>query len=398
VHIDLIPKLNGGHVAITNLVKALTKRGHEVHLIRSASGIESKKFEEVKGADGTKYLVHYLSAPRTIFGLLRSFRSAANKLIELDTKLHFEIIHAHTAGGFSVALSKRKDLECKSVVTLHGNQLYRALMLVSDFTRFPKILFKLNYIRDMVVSSLGALFYAGLETVASRKAFLTTVPSEFDKSLLLRMHLADAEKVVVIRNCIDEAQSPSKSEVKLSMCPSEPLILFSGPLIPLKGVHYLLEAMRYVVKELPTTKLVLAGEGMLHEQVVKYKRLLGKNHIICLGWVPHHEIHKLYSKASVLAHPSLYESCSLTVAEALSLGIPVVAFNTAAIPEFVINGETGLLAEFGNSRDLARKITTVLKNRDLAKRMSEGGREFDERTFSPKIVAQEMEAAYRLVN
>ena len=403
VHIDLIPKLNGGHVAIANLVKALANRGHEVHLIRNASSVVEKNFEEINGSDGTKYLIHYLIGPRTIFDLPRTFRSALSKLIELDTRLHFDIIHAHTAAGFSITLSNRKDLESKFVVTLHGNQLYRALMLISDVARFPKTLLKLNHMGNIVMSSLGALFYAGLETFASRKAVLTTVPSDFDKSLLLKMHLVNEEKIVVVPNCIEVCSNPSSKyeEQKLgarTKVASEPAILFSGPLTPLKGVHYLLEAMRYIVKDLPLTKLIIAGEGMLHEQVVKYDKMLGNGRIICFGWVPHHEMGKLYSAADVLAHPSLYESCSLTVAEALSLGVPVVAFNTAAIPEFVVNGETGLLAELGNSRDLASKITTILTNRNLAKKISERGKEFAEKTFSPRIVAQEMEAVYKLVN
>lgn len=404
MHIDLIPKLNGGHVAIANLVKALAKRGHDVHLIRNASGIVEKNFEEINGSRGTRYLIHYLIGPRTIFDLPRTLRSALSKLIELDTRLHFDVIHAHTAAGFSVTLSNRKDLESKFVVTLHGNQLYRALMLISDVARFPKTLLKPNYMKNIVMTSLGALFYAGLETLASRKAVLTTVPSDFDKSLLLKMHLVNKEKIVVVPNCIDEVCSNPSSkhkEQKLgarAKVASEPVILFSGPLTPLKGVHYLLEAMRYIVKDFPLTKLIIAGEGMLHERIVKYDKMLGNGRIICSGWVPHHEMGKLYSAADVLAHPSLYESCSLTVAEALSLGVPVVAFNTAAIPEFVVNGETGLLAELGNSRDLASKITTILTNRNLAKKISERGREFAEKTFSPRIVVQEMEAVYKLVN
>jgi glycosyltransferase involved in cell wall biosynthesis len=401
VHIDLIPKINGGHVAIANLVKALANRGHEVHLIRGASKAINRNLEEVDGPHETMYFVHYLNRSKTILDLPQSFRSAVNKLVELDNKLHFDIIHAHTAGGFSITLSKRNDLLSKFIVTLHGNQLFRAMTLMSDVARFPKTLLKPSYVGNIITNFLGAIFYTGLETIASRKAVLTTVPSRFDKLLLVNMHIVSEEKIVVVPNCIDESytsiQSKPKAKSNLEIA-SDHVILFSGPLIPLKGVHYLLKAMHYIVAELPTTKLVLAGEGMLREQACNYGKLVTNKNIICRGWVPHREMKQLYSAADVLAHPSLYESCSLTIAEALSLGVPVVAFNTAAIPEFVVNGETGLLAELGNSKDLASKITTILKDRGLAKKFSEHGKEFAKKTFYPKIVAQKMEEVYKLIN
>jgi len=398
-HVDLIPKLNGGHVAIANIVKALANKGHEVHLVRGTSEKNERDSEEVDKSTGARFFIHYVVGPKTVLNMPRAFKTAARKLEDFDSKTRFDIINAHAAGAFAVMLSRQKDIESRLIVTLHGHQLYRALMLASDLVRFRQSLLQVGFVENVAVNFSGAFLYFGLEVMASRRAVYTTVPSEFDRTLMLRMHLVDEERIVAVPNCIEthsgfSSREQAKEELKLA---SSQVILFSGPLIPLKGVHYLLKAMKQVNKKVPSAKLVLAGEGMLQSQALKRDSPSSDEKVICLGWVPHEMMHKFYAAADLLAHPSLYESCSLTIAEALSLGVPVVAFNTAAIPEYISDGKTGLLAELGNSDDLAKKMINILQDENLAEKLGKNGKEFASNMFSPKAVAGKMEEVYKHV-
>ena len=397
-HIDLIPKLNGGHVAIANLVRALAKEGHEVQLIRNAPNNIEKKYEKVKGLNGINYSVHYLKRPRTSRELPENLTLAIKKILELEDKYRFDVIHAHTVGGIAVSLCRKEEIKSKFILSLHGNQLYRALTLLSDITRRSTTLLKEKYVSNLVRNLIGALVYTGFETLASKTAYMTTVPSKFDRTIMMNMHIFKEHDIAVMPNCLNDSFfNGSINQKDIIHNEESQVILYSGALSPLKGTHYLLEAMLHVVKELPSAKLIIAGDGFLKESVLKYQKKIGSDKIKHYGWVPHRDMNKFYSAANVLAHPSLYESCSLTIAEAMSFGVPVAAFNTSGIPEYFIQGKTGFLCDIGKTKDLATNIINILENKKLARDMAIKGRQFAEKTFSPGIIAREMESIYKYV-
>lgn len=84
----------------------------------------------------------------------------------------------------------------------------------------------------------------------------------------------------------------------------------------------------------------------------------------------------VYSAADIFVIPSLQEGFGLTGLEALSCGTPVVGFDTGGIPDFVVHGETGLLARVGDSADLAEKLGILIDDPAAARRMGERGRDY----------------------
>jgi glycosyltransferase involved in cell wall biosynthesis len=84
----------------------------------------------------------------------------------------------------------------------------------------------------------------------------------------------------------------------------------------------------------------------------------------------------VYSAADMFVIPSLQEGFGLTGLEALSCGTPVVGFDTGGIPDFVVDGKTGLLARVGDSTDLAEKINILIDDPAARRRMGARGREF----------------------
>ncbi len=73
--------------------------------------------------------------------------------------------------------------------------------------------------------------------------------------------------------------------------------------------------------------------------------------------------------------PSRFEGFSLSVLEAMACGVPVVATAVGAIPEIVVDGRNGLLVPAGDAAALARALSTLLADRDLAGRLARAGRE-----------------------
>jgi glycosyltransferase involved in cell wall biosynthesis len=103
----------------------------------------------------------------------------------------------------------------------------------------------------------------------------------------------------------------------------------------------------------------------------------------------------VYSAADIFVVPSMQEGFGLTGLEALSCGTPVVGFDTGGIPDFVVPGETGLLARVGDSADLAEKLGILIDDPQAAQRMGRRGREYVLAHFRQERQAEQYLNLYR---
>jgi glycosyltransferase involved in cell wall biosynthesis len=104
------------------------------------------------------------------------------------------------------------------------------------------------------------------------------------------------------------------------------------------------------------------------------------------------ELLAFISSADIFALPSLREGLPIALLEAMALGVPSISTNVNSIPEAIIDRETGLLIEPGDSGSLAKAILVLIENAELKKAIAEKGKrhvlsKFNEREVS-KIVLQ----------
>lgn len=140
------------------------------------------------------------------------------------------------------------------------------------------------------------------------------------------------------------------------------VVLFVGRLAEIKGVTYLIEAMREI-----DAVLVIVGDGPLREKLEEQSKECG-NKIIFLGSKTHDELRTIYASADVFVMPSIttedgaQEGLGLVMLEAMASGLPVVASNSGGIPQIVRDGENGLLCEEKNIKELSARIAEILKD------------------------------------
>lgn len=113
----------------------------------------------------------------------------------------------------------------------------------------------------------------------------------------------------------------------------------------------------------------------------------------------HIDLFKLLRLADVFALPSYLEGLPISIIEAMALGIPTISTNINAIPEAIIDGETGLLIEPGDSDALKEAIKILKTDVNLREKLAARGREyalgkFDEQTVA-KIAVESYIEAYR---
>jgi glycosyltransferase involved in cell wall biosynthesis len=162
-------------------------------------------------------------------------------------------------------------------------------------------------------------------------------------------------------------------------------VVFIGRLSPEKGIFTLIEAFEDLLS-LESCTLKIIGDGPLRRQIEDKIREKGIRNIELLGKKGLEECMKLLKEARFLIMPSRwYETFGRIIIEAFACGKPVIASRLGAMAEIVKDGQTGLLFEPGNSKDLATKIKWMIKNQDLSMEMGRKARMvFEEKYTSEK--------------
>jgi glycosyltransferase involved in cell wall biosynthesis len=109
-----------------------------------------------------------------------------------------------------------------------------------------------------------------------------------------------------------------------------------------------------------------------------------------LGWITGAQKMAAFTAADVFCLPSHSEGLPITIIEAMSAGLPVIATRISGIPEEVAEGETGLLYALGDLDGLAESITRLLSWPALRARMGAAGRRRVERVFDRDVVAGQL--------
>ncbi len=143
---------------------------------------------------------------------------------------------------------------------------------------------------------------------------------------------------------------------------------------PLKGLHYVLQALPEVLSEYPEAYVAVAGNSVMENRTWKDKIKIssyGKylleltdslglaGHVRILGKLSAEEMKEAFLQASMFICPSSLENSPNSMGEAMLLGVPVVAARTGGIPSLIEGGREGLLFEPGNCKELAECIKRV---------------------------------------
>lgn len=144
-----------------------------------------------------------------------------------------------------------------------------------------------------------------------------------------------------------------------------PYILFSGRVVPYKGLDWLLDAMR-LSREKPL--LVIAGDGYYLPAVKNrvHQLQLGK-HVIFKGWLDQPALRWWIRHARAVAVPSVWhEPAGSIAAETMMIGTPLIISNVGGLKEFFLFGRGGLMVNPGDTAGLAGAIDLLAADQKLA--------------------------------
>lgn len=246
------------------------------------------------------------------------------------------------------------------------------------------------------------LFYSKWMPFSYRRADMIIADSERTKKDIIKYLKIDPGKIKVIylatstdfksvkdKNIIDTVKNKYKTGQKY--------FIHVGTLEPRKNLSFLVKAFSHAVKEGIDENLVIVGKkGWYYAGLFQLVTVLGlKNRVIFTGYADESDIPVLYSGATALTFPSLYEGFGFPPLEAMSCGTPVISSNTSSLPEVV--GEAGILIPPKNEKIWADKMIQVSINKKLAQELSKKGL-IQAKKFSWEKTAKETVQVYQEVN
>lgn len=168
-------------------------------------------------------------------------------------------------------------------------------------------------------------------------------------------------------------------------CEEHSIFLGQGD-YPLKGLHFLLEAMPKILAMYPDTRLYVAGNRITAHHTLKEKiklpaygkyllTLIRRYHledkVTFTGNLPEQEMKERFLKSHVFVCASVLENSPNTVGEAMLLGVPVAASWAGGIPDMITDGQEGLLFAKGDPEKLAEAVLRIFGDEAFCAKISE---------------------------
>lgn len=198
--------------------------------------------------------------------------------------------------------------------------------------------------------------------------------TEFNKIKLLNL-IKDEEKIFIKPNFV------KLSDCRFTQRSMKNFFVYFGRLDKLKGINLLVD----VWKNIDNEELYIIGDGPERDNI---KKIINENkltNVKMLGFMKREEAFNILKDTKALIVPSQwYEGFPMTIVEAFSLGVPVIASDIGNLSS-IINNRNGLLFKHNDISELINKIKKMSLNRELNKELNNGAYETYENLYSDKI-------------
>ncbi|MGI5370548.1 alpha-(1-2)-phosphatidylinositol mannosyltransferase [Streptomyces sp. A244] len=177
-----------------------------------------------------------------------------------------------------------------------------------------------------------------------------------------------------------------------------PVVVCVSRLVRRKGQDTLIRALPRILAAEPDTVLLIVGGGPYEQDLRRLAQETGvASAVRFTGAVPWSELPAHYGAGDVFAMPCRtrrggldVEGLGIVYLEASATGLPVVAGDSGGAPDAVLDGETGWVVRGGSPEETADRITVLLGDPELRRRMGERGREWVEEKWRWDLLAEHL--------
>ena len=327
------PYMGGIEHRMHKIAKELVARGHDVTILTGQ--LPDTELEE-ESSDG----YHIKRLPSKIINVYNPPFISSKGVLEALNELDADVVNCNYrwAPSYNKAMRAYKG---KKIYTCHNTW--------GEGVGWQKIPSKVN--DELFARTLRTYDHVIIVTEYHRQAILD--------------HGIPNDKIDVVNVCMDKYP-------EIKDCSEGDFILSLGRLVGVKGLDYLIEAMRDV-----DYKLVICGKGPEEKHI---RNLITKynlwDRIEMKGYVSEEEKFKLQSTCKFNVMPSIHDSCPTVAIEAMTYGRPIVHSDADGLPYTVQDG--GVKVKCRDSKGLAVAINELLQDDDRRHALAKRAREVSE--------------------
>jgi len=368
IGISCYPTYGGSGVVASELGKVLAEEGHKIHFISYAMPIRLGGYSE------NIYYHEVEISTYPLFDFPLYTPALASKIVEVAQFEDLDIIHAHYAIPHATSAFLAKEIlgssKLKIVTTLHGT--------------------------DITLVGLEPSFLPVMKFSIEKSDGVTAVSNFLREKT--KTNYSINKDIRVIPNFIDTQKyhRTPQPEVRRSLAPDdEKVIIHVSNVRPVKRVPDVVRIFAEIRKKVPS-KLILVGDGPDRSSCEQIARELGVSHDVkFLG--KQLELVCLLSASDLFLMPSQSESFGLSALEAMSCEVPVVSSSVGGLPELIVHGETGYIAEIGDIDRMAKYAVELLTNNQRYRLFAAASRRRAIEQFESKKVVHEYVRYYEEV-
>jgi N-acetyl-alpha-D-glucosaminyl L-malate synthase BshA len=331
------PTYGGSGVVATELGKALSREGHEIHFITYSQPTRLDFFNP-------NLYYHEVSIKSYPLFLYPPYELAlASRMVDVVLNEQLDLLHVHyavphaSAAYMAQQILKTKGREVPFITTLHGTDI---TIVGKDATNEPVVTFSIN-------NSNG----------------VTAVSEDLKRDTL--EHFDVTVPIHVIPNFIDlnRFKKQAKEHFKKAICPNgEKLLVHTSNFRKVKRVDDVIKMFCELRKVVPT-KLLLIGDGPERQRVEDMAREVCTEDIRFLGKLD--AVEEVLSVSDLFIITSEKESFGLAALEAMACEVPVISTRAGGLPELNIDGQSGYLCDVGDTEDMVQKAIHILDSDHL---------------------------------
>jgi len=335
------PEVNGVAMTLGRIVDGLVHRGHSIQLIRPRQACE----DDVTPFNGVEQILAP-GVPLPTYADLRFGLPSKKRLTQLWSDRRPDIVHVATEGplGWSAVAAARK-LRLPITSSFHTN-----------FHSYSKH-YGLSLLKTPIENYLRKLH---------NRTQVTMVPT---RALMLELQQRGYDNVALLtRGVASELFSPARRSQALrrtwGASDTDLVVLLVGRLAKEKNVHLVIEAFRAIHNDNSSAKLVFVGDGPMRVALQAACPCA-----VFAGVRQGDDLAAHYASGDLFLFPSLTETYGNVVPEALSSGLAVVSYGSAAAQDLIISGVNGLLVAVDNEQQFISTAASAAKDANLLSRL-----------------------------
>lgn len=348
--------MGGASVHLLDLALGMKKRGHEVRILVGGTGIFNIMASKVDlDVISLLNLVREISLKKDIKGFY--------EIRCLIKKFSPDIVHLHSSKAGILGRLACYSLKLPCIFTVHG----------WAFTEG--------------VSSGKRRLYLWIEGFMAKFATKIITVSEYDRQLALNHNVGGSKLIKTIHNGVPDYSASSIGSVGSKMSNLIMVARFDSP----KNQAFLIEAL-HELRDL-SFEMKFVGDG---PELEECKRLVSSysltDSVFFLG--ARSDVPSLLAKSNVFLLLSNWEGLPLTILEAMSHSLPIVASDVGGVSETIHENEHGFLIPRGDKEKLVEVLKNLIESQELCSQIGKNARLRYEQNFTVDLMINSTELVY----